>query len=217
MPDGLSLRQAPALPVADGDVPEVLASIVARGTDLAIWQRSPADPIAKLAPWLDALAPEHLPDGRFIAPIGDVARRLAILCDLVELRDGPERTALIDDITCLAGRFAAVARIERVDVKLEAIDHDSCWRFHRDHVGFRLNATYRGPGTEWVSAADALRALRSQHRYRGPVSALPRFAAGLFKGVKLAGKRAVVHRSPPIAGRGLTRLFLCLNEPMAED
>ena len=52
----------------------------------------------------------------------------------------------------------------------------------------------------------------AQRRYRGPLNELPRFAAGLFKGVVRAGTEAIVHRSPPVAGSGQTRLFLCLNE-----
>jgi hypothetical protein len=46
---------------------------------------------------------------------------------------------------------------------------------------------------------------------------LPRFAVGLFKGERRAGPAAILHRSPPIAGTGTTRLFLCLNEDKNED
>ncbi len=131
---------------------------------------------------------------------------------MVELPGCRMRAMPMTDIAHLATRFARLARVDHVDVKLEAIDHDSCWRFHRDHVGLRLNATYRGPGTQWVLPRLAAQALRAQTRYPGATNELPRFAAGLFKGVRRAGKDAVVHRSPPIAGAGLTRLFLCLNE-----
>ena len=75
--------------------------------------------------------------------------------------------------------------------------------------GLRLNATYRGPGTQWLPPERAEAALRSQRRYRGPLNELPRFSVGLFKGVVQAGNGAIVHRSPPVARHGLTRLFLC--------
>jgi len=81
----------------------------------------------------------------------------------------------------------------------------------------RLNATYRGPGTQWPPLELAARALRAQRRYRGALNELPRFAVGLFKGEGRAGSAAILHRSPPIAGSGITRLFLCLNEDMNED
>lgn len=196
-------------PVIEDTDRAVLARIADTDVTLTVWHR-PAPP--GLANWLDALPVEHLPEGHFVGPAACVPARLAALCNLVELAEGAERRALIDDIAQLARAFAALAGSPDVDLRLEAVDHDSCWRFHRDHVGLRLNATYRGPGTQWPPLEQAARALRAQRRYRGPLNEMPRFAAGLFKGVPRAGAGAVVHRSPPVAGSGQTRLFLCLNE-----
>lgn len=208
----LSVRTAAAVAapqVVEGADEAALRTIGNDGAALAIWYR--ACP-AELAHWLDGLPDDRLPEGRFIGPVACVPARVSTLCDLVELPDGPERRGFVADIARLARVFAAVAGSPDVDLRLEAVDHDSCWRFHRDHVGYRLNATYRGPGTQWLSPLDADRALRAQRRYRGPLHEIPRFSAGLFKGVKLAGREAVVHRSPPVAGSGQTRLFLSLNE-----
>jgi hypothetical protein len=176
---------------------------------LAIWRRQPP---AGLAKWLDALPAERLPEGRFIGPARCVPARVTALCDLVGLDDGPRRRSLIGDISRLARAFATLIGSRDVDLRLEAIDHDSCWRFHRDYVGYRLNVPYRGPGTQWPPPADAARASRAQRRYGGPLNEMPRFAVGVFKGARLAGEAAVLHRSPPVAGSGQTRLFLCLNE-----
>jgi hypothetical protein len=187
----------------------VLDRIAEQGVALAIWTRQ-APP--GLAQWLDGLAAERLPEGQFVGPAACVPARLATLCNLVGIEDGAERRTLIDDVSRLARLFAARVGSRDVDLRLEAVDHDSCWRFHRDHVGYRLNATYRGPGTQWPPPGEAARALRAQRRYRGPLNDMPRFAVGLFKGVPLAGKAAVLHRSPAVAGSGQTRLFLCLNE-----
>jgi len=192
----------------------VLHRIAEPDVALAIWHRPQA---TGLAAWLDSLPAERLPEGHFTGPAACVPARLAALCDLVELADSPERRALIDDIAGLARRFAARIGSPDVDLRLEAIAHDACWRFHRDHVGDRLNATYRGPGTQWPPLEQAARALRAQRRYRGPLNEFPRFAAGLFKGVVRAGTEAIVHRSPPVAGSGQTRLFLCLNEVPDEE
>jgi Protein of unknown function (DUF1826) len=166
---------------------------------------------------LDALPAEHLPEGRFIGPAACVPARLVALCDLVGLDDSPQRQSLIGDISRLARAFATLIGSRDMDLRLEAIDHDSCWRFHRDHVGYRLNATYRGPGTQWPPPAHAARASRAQRRYRGPLNEMPRFAVGVFKGARLAGEAAVLHRSPPVGGSGATRLFLCLNEETNDD
>lgn len=187
----------------------VLHQVAEHDVALAIWHRPQP---AELATWLDSLPAERLPEGHFMGPAACVPSRLAALCDLVELADSPERRALIDDIAGLARSFSRRTRSPDVDLRLEAIAHDACWRFHRDHVGYRLNATYRGPGTQWPPLEQAARALKAQRRYRGPLNEFPRFAAGLFKGVVRAGTEAIVHRSPPVAGSGQTRLFLCLNE-----
>ncbi|MFM8533002.1 MAG: DUF1826 domain-containing protein [Acidimicrobiia bacterium] len=176
---------------------------------LVIWKRQPPTGVPE---WLDALPSDHLPKGRFVGPAACVSARLTTLCDLVGLDDCPQRRSLVGDVSRLARSFAAVIGSRDLDLRLEVVDHDSCWRFHRDHVGYRLNATYRGPGTQWLPSQYADRALKAQRRFGGPRHEMPRFAAGLFKGVVRAGSEAIVHRSPPVAGSSQTRLFLCLNE-----
>jgi Protein of unknown function (DUF1826) len=200
-------------PIVQGVARAILDEILDAGVALAVWTRR-ARP--GLAAWLDALPPERLPDGRFVCAPEEVPARLAVLCEQAGLDDGPARALLIDDIAGLAASFARIAAVRRVDLRLEAVDHDSCWRFHRDLVGLRMNATYRGPGTQWPPLELAARASRAQRRYCGALNELPRFAVGLFKGERRAGAAAILHRSPPIAGSGITRLFLCLNEDKNE-
>jgi hypothetical protein len=203
-----------ASPIVEGAARATLDRILDAGVTLAVWiRRGPPG----LAAWLDALPPECLPQGRFVCDPEKVPARLAVLCDKAGLGHGRARALLIADIANLAARFARIAAVRRVDLRLEALDHDSCWRFHRDRVGLRLNATYRGPGTQWPPLELAARAARAQRRYRGEMNDLPRFAVGLFKGERRAGPAAILHRSPPIAGSGITRLFLCLNEDKNDD
>jgi hypothetical protein len=202
-----------ASPIVVGTARATLDGILDAGVTLAVWTRR-APP--GLAAWLDGLPPERLPDGRFVCEPEKVPARLAVLCDKAGLGDGRARALLIDDIASLAATFGRIASARRVDLRLEAVDHDSCWRFHRDRVGLRLNATYRGPGTQWPPLELAARASRAQRRYRGALNELPRFAVGLFKGERRAGAAAILHRSPPITGSGITRLFLCLNEDKNE-
>jgi hypothetical protein len=201
-------------PILEGADESALHGIGNDDVALAIWHRSLP---LELAHWLDDLPADRLPEGHFIGPAACMPARLSTLCDLVDIEDGPERRAFIADVARLARAFASLAGGPDVDLRLEAVDHDSCWRFHRDHVGYRLNATYRGPGTQWLAPEHANRALQAQRRYRGPLHELPRFAVGLFKGVTRAGDKAVVHRSPPVADSGQTRLFLCLNEVCDDD
>lgn len=200
---------APACSIVEDHSRAVLTRLQDPGVSLAVWHRP--EPHG-LAAWLDALPPERLPEGHFVGPAACVPVRIAALCDLVGLADGAERRDLVADISLLALLFAELIGDPDVDLRLEAVDHDSCWRFHRDHVGLRLNTTYRGPGTQWPPPGEASRALRAQRRYRGPLNEMAPFAVGVFKGVERAGPGAVVHRSPPVEGTGQIRLFLCLNE-----
>ncbi len=203
-----------ACPVVEARSASCLAQIADEETTLAIWRRSAPEASSQ---WLDALPSSQLPEGQFVAAPGCAAAPLRRMADRVSLRGSPERDWLIGDIAMLVDRFALIARCEMVKVRLEAIDHDACWRFHRDHVGLRLNATYRGPGTQWLPPQRAEAALRGQRRYRGPLNELPRFSVGLFKGVVRAGNDAIVHRSPPVARLGVTRLFLCLDAETCDD
>jgi hypothetical protein len=196
-------------PVVEGRSQPVLERLREPEVSLAIWHRPQP---ASLVDWLGTLPPERLPEGHFAGPAACVPARLATLCDLVGLDDSGERRALVADVSFLALAFADLIGRTDIDLRLEAVDHDSCWRFHRDHVGLRLNTTYRGPGTQWPPPEHAPRALRAQRRYRGPLNEMPSFAVGVFKGVEHAGAGAIVHRSPPVATTGQIRLFLCLNE-----
>lgn len=179
---------------------------------LAILDRQMPRP---LDAWLDALAPESLPNFRvLVAP--DAAD--GVLAGLIldgALAGSAMARLLARDIDALVQLFARIARCDAVDIRLERISGNACWKFHRDHVPVRLLATYRGPGSEWVAPADADRALQQQERYEGPLHRMRRGAVGLFKGCAEDACAGIVHRSPPIAGTGRTRLLLCLNVPTA--
>lgn len=139
-----ALTPAGTARVVEGSAAEILAEVRDPDVALAIWRRRRP---AGFADWLDAVPAERLPEGRFVCAPDQAPSHLETLCHLVGLHD-PRRRLLIDDVVALVERFAAIARAAAIEVRLEAVDHDSCWRFHRDHVGLRLNATYRGPGTQ---------------------------------------------------------------------
>jgi hypothetical protein len=121
--------------------------------------------------------------------------------------------ALAADIIDLGRRFADLFGLEAVDLRLEALAHDACWKFHRDHVPARLVTTYGGPGTEWVVPAFGARAVEEQKDYNGPLERLSAGDVAIFRGCQPGHDHGIVHRSPPVAGTGVTRLFLCLNLP----
>ena len=128
---------------------------------------------------------------------------------------GDMRDLLIGDVGDLVSVFSKISRTDLVDVRLECVSNDACWKFHRDCVEARLLTTYRGPATEWVQPIHAARALREQKRFKGPVEHLRIHDVAVFKGSCAGSGSGIVHRSPPIAGTGQTRLLLCLNKRSA--
>ena len=101
------------------------------------------------------------------------------------MASGEMQDLLIGDIEALVLAFSAVAQSSLVDVRLDRISHDACWKFHRDTVETRLLTTYRGPATEWVLPEHAARALREQKKFKGPIERLRDHDVALFKEAKL--------------------------------
>ena len=198
--------------IATCDTAEGLAAINGADTELVIWQR--AQPVA-LTAWLGQLARSQLPHFRVLAPLADLPRAVMAQADESGMPNDGARDLLLADITRLATAFAAIAEVDLVDVRLERISHDACWRFHRDCVDARLLTTYRGPATEWVPPPYAGDALRDQKAYQGPSEHLGIHDVAVFKGSCAGPGRGIVHRSPPIAGTGQTRLLLVLNKQSA--
>ena len=186
-----------------------LAGINDSGTELVIWQRELPE---GLHDWLERTDAANLPHFRIFVEPGDLRPALEPLLDECGLPADGMRGLLIDDMVGLVSAFADVTGIGRVDVRLESIDHDACWRFHRDTVETRLVTTYRGPTTEWVQPADADRAISDQTEYDGPLERLGDHDVAIFNGKWAGPERGIVHRSPPVAGMGVTRLLLCLNK-----
>lgn len=193
--------------------PHELSAIRSAAVNLCVWERAlPAELAAACAA---ACAAEPFDRRRvFAAGAPGLAR-------LVEpIADERARVLLLRDLALLCSLHRDLSGAQWQDVTLGVVSGDSCRRFHTDNVGLRLLCTYAGPGTEWVpddvarrehlgcSARCTAEASSSQ----GAPPEVRRLAVGhvgVFKGELLApGGGAIVHRSPPIAGTGLRRLFL---------
>src|SRR6056297_2933474 len=191
--------------VARGETPEVLKWIAEPGQAAAIWERGRAQGFAA---WIDALPPALLPSMRGGCPVARVADLAMHACDIAGMPEAPEREMLCDDIAALAEIFGQVTGCDDLRLRLDVVQGDACRRFHVDNVPVRLLCTYRGRGTEYGLAGVA-----------GDPDAVKRMAAGdaaLFRGGTWPGAAPprLVHRSPPIAGRGETRLLLVLDMPV---
>ncbi|WP_058746700.1 DUF1826 domain-containing protein [Sphingomonas yabuuchiae] len=180
----------------DGD-PAVLATIGQPQVTLAVWQRPSPLPAPDLA---------DFPAIRFAADMPSVAS--GVREALGALPSQPWHETLAVDVARLALLYATWTGEERVEVRIERVTGNGCWKFHADYVGLRLISTYCGQATQWLpqGATDdtAPRALAA-----GDV--------GLFKGRERAGDRAIIHRSPPIAGTGEDRLLLVIDAPWPEE
>lgn len=113
--------------------------------------------------------------------------------------------ALATDMAGLAGRFAALTGHAAVRLRLDRIETDACRKWHLDYTDLRLVTSYAGPGTQYrLPGADR-------------IFDIPTGAIALFKGRHAPpGHMLVEHRSPPIAGTGISRLVLVIDTP-ADD
>lgn len=196
--------------LVQGGEDTVLGAISRPETSMAVWLR-PMPVVLRM--WSDGLHPEQIPDGRVLIAPDEAGRAVDCLFSRSRTPAGAGRALFKADVCDLVRRFAAVSGGGLVDLRVEHIRHDACWRFHRDQVRLRMICTYRGPGTEYVPRDRYDDALERQRDYDGLTFEVPRFAVALFKGAEGGSDDAVVHRSPPIADRGLSRLIICLNQP----
>jgi hypothetical protein len=186
-----------------------LNSINKTGTELVIWKRSFS---SSFQDWINDTDVENLPDVRILINPFELRPALEPLLELCGLKVDNIRDQLVNDIKGLVNLFAQVTQSNAVDVRLQRITNNACWKFHRDVVKTRLVTTYRGPSTEWVQHAHAEQAILEQLNYRGPLEHLGDGDVAIFKGSRTHANRGIVHRSPSIAGTCTTRLLLCLNQ-----
>ncbi len=189
-----------------------LAAIARPDVQLAVWRRKLAP---SLAAWLDTLSPDVLPELHTVGRPGALGHSLVRALDACAMPADDMRAYLVEDVTRLAAVFARIVGTAEIDLRLERIADDACWRFHRDCVDARLITTYRGPATEWVAPENADDAIAAQTGYSGPIECLEPHDVALFKGSCAGQGQGIVHRSPPVAGTRLVRLLLVLNDPRA--
>ena len=211
-PQALSASLAACADIETCETAEGLGAIAKPDVELVVWRRSLP---SRLQTWLERLDATLLPDLRLLVRPEDLVRAMEPPLSDRGLPQGEMRAVLLRDVDDLVSAFARIARTDLVDVRLQSVSGDACWKFHRDCVEARLLTTYRGPTTEWVRPRHAEAALRAQKRFNGPIEHLGAHDVAVFKGSCAGPGSGIVHRSPPIAGTGRTRLLLCLNKPTA--
>ena len=201
-----------SIPFEKCETAQGLAKIKEPDKELVIWKRTLPFSLAR---WIEQLDTSHFPDLRILVRPKDFKTAIEPHLDDCGMPPGLMRASLLSDIHDLVGAYADITECDLVDVRLESVRNDACWKYHRDSVSTRLLTTYHGPTTEWVLPRYGEQALRDQRNYTGPAEPLGLHDVAVFKGSCAGSVDGIVHRSPPIAGTGLTRLLLCLNERSA--
>ena len=198
---------------AVGDTPDVLHLIRDPGVNLSLWRRPAQDAIRDE---LSSLRASQLPDKRYPTSAGTFEQDIVALFRRNDL-DPLDFKNFRADLHTVAGRFFDVSHGYDVKFRLLTTDSDDCRRFHVDTRDLRLLCTYQGPGTQWLSDEQVDReALRRGApnevimRFGQPLEIEP-FCVGIMRGEPCGEGNGLVHRSPPVAGSGQTRVLFCLD------
>lgn len=176
----------------------VLIAAATPDVHLALWWRS----LPNGLDWIAELDWDGIEDLDFVSPVADLDEAIAQgVAESGYPTDG-RAVVLAREIADLARHFATIFDLTAVKIRLEVIDTDACRKFHADTVIARLLTTFIGQGTQWILATNGADALIHQMR-TGDV--------GIFKGRLSVDEPAILHRSPPIAGSGETRLLLAID------
>ena len=210
-----TVLKAPASPHAVGNQPDVLRQILVPGVNLSLWQR-PAQPL--ITRELSSLQGSDLPDVRCPTSMNSFDDDISTLLQQQDL-DPLACKHWRADMRRLADLYFSVSENRDVTLRLVTTDDDDCPRFHVDRTELRMLCTYRGPGTEWLADEQVDRLAQSTGAPNedivrfGEASEFEPFWAGILKGDAYPGNagHGLVHRSPPIAGTGKTRVLFCLD------
>ena len=163
---------------------------------------------------LDGVPSNCLPRLYFEGTVSDFRHQLR--CAVGSRLSHPRWLAnwLVDDIVDKADMMAQLTGAPSFRMRLEVIDDDRCRKFHVDDVRLTLVTTYRGPGTEWISPRQASKLTPGSSPPLDTIRHLARGHVAVMRGAKGAtpDRPGVLHRSPPIAGTGIVRLFLAIDE-----
>ncbi|MEP5762398.1 MAG: DUF1826 domain-containing protein [Litoreibacter sp.] len=191
--------------------PGGLSAIQQPACAATVWQRALAP---RFQGWIDDLPPDQLPKARMIVRPEAVCDALIDIARHHGIPECSERDFLIEDVCALAFIFASVMKSTYLRVRFDVIQTNACRKFHIDSVTARLVCTYRGTGTQY--------GLSERGNDPEQIMTVPTGSPIILRGTRWSESplSGLVHRSPPIAGTGETRLLLVLDpikDPTLED
>lgn len=195
-----------SLPVKSLQRLEDLGQAIGDNIDAAIWDRVMPEVVTA---WLASLPGQSLPGARLVLDPKLVEEAVSNMFSAAGMEPCPALTWLSADAQALALQVQHLAGTELVRLRLEPVCDNACAKFHLDNVTARLICTYRGPGT----------VLGRSKCPEEPLASVPTGAPIILKGSQWQSERRpeLLHRSPQIAGTGISRLVLVLEGCAEED
>ena len=123
---------------------DVLTKIYNENINLVIFQRETATEAIQFADKLLKLNPSY----SFIhaVDLNNIKQKLN-----KTLPDDESKDVFIDDVYNICDIFAELFGLEKIGLRLCALERAMCPRFHVDNIPCRLLTTYGDTGTEWLS------------------------------------------------------------------
>ena len=201
-----SLARFEALPIAITERINQLPTAMECAVDAAIWCRSLPPSVEN---WLDGIDANSLPNGRYIVKPSGVAGIIETLFAAQGIATTPALTWVGKDAEELSHCICNITRTERIRLRLEKVDDNACSKLHIDNVVARMICTYRGPGTQ----------LAFETSKPSDIQTVPTGMPLLLKGSLWPSETEpeLRHRSPVIAGTGITRLVMVLEGVSPND
>ncbi|AKM11482.1 hypothetical protein AB433_02540 [Croceicoccus naphthovorans] len=179
-----------------GNENDILTRIHDPLVQLAHWQR----PRPSTLSWLDTLDWRGIDDIDTTVSGPRFGPQVTRLLHDAGYPQASQTGMLAEEIVVRASQFARLMTCTALRLRLEVIETDACRKFHMDYVTARLLMPLLGPGTQWKDA--------------NPGAAVNQIEIGnvcILKGRRWVDEPVILHRSPPIAGTGQTRLLLALD------
>ena len=203
--------------VSESANPAVLGDIYQDAHNIAIWRR-------ELSTDLLTGVNELLKSNTSLQVVMSVSPQDALAAVREVLQSYSCSNELSEDIATLVEMFGSLFDLDCIGLRLTALDHAMCPRFHVDKVPCRLVTTYRGTATQWLPhhLVDRTKLgpgnnglpdeLSGIYRSDGDIQQLSSGDVALIKGELWEGNEGagLVHRSPwPKLGE--KRLLLTLD------
>jgi hypothetical protein len=199
-----------------GVEPLVLSDIYQTDKNIVIWQRD-------LSVLLNGIVQEFLedrPDFEYEA----VLTPAGTLQSIERAFQCADMRIVAEDVADLVDKFTYLFELDRVGVRMRALDRAMCPKFHVDRVPCRLVTTYCGVATEWLphEAVDRTKlgagakgvddSISGLYGAESDIQQLNSGDVALLKGTQWEGNEdaGLVHRSPQL-GVNKKRLLLTMD------